>query len=298
MNKRTICQADASLLLVAIIWGSGFVATKYALAEITPYYLMAFRFTMAALLLLFFFWRRIMSANRKDILSGSIIGFFLFGAFATQTIGLQYIPAGKAAFLTGTNVIIVPFISWILYRTRPDKYSFIASFIAVVGIGLLTLKGSLAMGQGENLILMCSLFFAGHIVSISHFSKKHDPIILAAVQMIFALLLSFIIAAVSREPWNAQNMTASGWTAVFYVGIASSFIAYTLQNVAQKHTTSTHAALILSMESLFATLFGIWLLRESMNTRMFIGCMMILLAIVTAETQLRFFKKNVSIDPD
>ncbi len=292
MTKRTMYLADASLLLVALIWGSGFVATKTTLVEVTPYYLMAFRFAIGTLLLGVFFWKRIAAAKKQDIIAGSVIGIFMFSAFAAQTIGLLYTTASKQAFLTGTNVVIVPFLAWALYRKKPDVYSFAATFVALGGIALLTLQGTLALGLGDGLTLLCAVLFAGHIVAIGHFAKDQDPIVLAAIQMGFTTVFSFIFAAFFGEPWPVPNMTSSGWSGILYMGIASSFVAFTVQNVAQRYTTSTHAALILCLESVFGTLLSVWLLGEEMTVKMIMGCVLIMVAIVTAETRWNFLKKR------
>ncbi len=294
MNKRTMYLADASLLLVALIWGSGFVATKTTLVEVTPYYLMAFRFAIGTLLLGIFFRKRLSAVTRKDLVAGSVIGFFMFSAFAAQTIGLLYTTASKQAFLTGTNVVVVPFLVWALYRKKPDAYSFAATFIALGGIALLTLQGTLTIGLGDSLTLLCAVLFAGHIVSIGHFAKDQDPIVLAAIQMAFTTVFSFLFAALSGEPWPVPNMTSSGWSGIIYMGIASSFIAFTIQNVAQKYTTSTHTALILCLESVFGTLLSVWLLGEALTLKMLLGCALILVAIVTAETRWEFLRKTKS----
>ncbi len=295
MSKRTMYLADASLLLVALIWGSGFVATKTTLVEVTPYYLMAFRFAIGTLLLGVFFWKRLITATKQDLIAGSVIGFFMFSAFAAQTIGLLYTTVSKQAFLTGTNVVIVPFLAWALYRKKPDGFAFLATFIALAGIALLTLQGSLSLGLGDSLTLLCAVLFAGHIVSIGHFAKDQDPIVLATIQMAFTTVFSFIFAAGSGEPWPVPNMTGSGWGGIIYMGIASSFIAFTIQNVAQKYTTATHAALILCLESVFGTLLSVWLLGESLTLKMILGCVLILLAIVTAETRWEFLKKPKAV---
>lgn len=288
MTKKTMYMADLSLLMVALIWGSGFVATKNTLIEVTPYYLMALRFAIGTLLIAVFFWKRLRTTTAKDIKAGAIIGFFMFSAFAAQTIGLQYTTASKQAFLTGTNVVMVPFLVWMVYRKKPDIYSFAATFVALAGIGLLTLQGTMAMGLGDGLTLLCALLFAGHIVSIGHFAKDQDPIVLAAIQMGFTTLFSFAFAAGAGEPWPVPNMTISGWSGIVYMGVASSFIAFTIQNVAQRYTTSTHAALILCLESVFGTLLSVWLLGEALTVKMILGCVLILLAIVTAETRWEF----------
>lgn len=296
MSKRTMYLADASLLLVALIWGSGFVATKTTLVEVTPYYLMAFRFAIGTLLLGVFFWKRIAAAKKQDIIAGSVIGIFMFSAFAAQTIGLLYTTASKQAFLTGTNVVIVPFLAWALYRKKPDVYSFAATFVALGGIALLTLQGTLALGLGDSLTLLCAVLFAGHIVAIGHFAKDQDPIVLAAIQMGFTTVFSFAFAVLSAEPWPVPNMTGSGWSGILYMGIASSFFAFTIQNVAQRYTTSTHAALILCLESVFGTLLSVWLLGEEMTVKMILGCVLIMVAIVTAETRWDFLKKRKPTD--
>ncbi len=169
----------------------------------SAYYLMAFRFAIGTLLLGIFFRKRLSAVTRKDLVAGSVIGFFMFSAFAAQTIGLLYTTASKQAFLTGTNVVVVPFLVWALYRKKPDAYSFAATFIALGGIALLTLQGTLTIGLGDSLTLLCAVLFAGHIVSIGHFAKDQDPIVLAAIQMAFTTVFSFLFAALSGEPWKA-----------------------------------------------------------------------------------------------
>lgn len=289
MDKKKVLLADASLFLVALIWGSVFVATKATLQEVTPYYLMAFRFAIGTALLGVFFWKRILKATRQDWIAGAVIGFFLFTAFAAQTIGLQYTTASKNAFLTGTNVVMVPFLYWALVRKRPDAYSFGATFIALAGIALLTLHGTFTVGYGDALTLLCAALFAAQIVAVGHYAQDRDPIVLAAAQMIFATVASFIFGA-ALEPWPVPTMTVAGWGGILYMGILSSFIAFTIQIVAQKYTTSTHAALILSLESVIGTLLSVWLLKDVMTLQMILGCGLILIAIVTAETRWEFLK--------
>ena len=192
--KKNNLYADLSLLLVAIIWGSGFVASKNALNSMPPNYINAIRFALPFILLCIVFWKKVKIINKKDLRAGGIIGVFLFMAFAAQTIGLQYTTASKQAFLTGTNVVIVPFLYWAIKNKKPDRYNLVATFLCLIGIGFLTLQENLSINLGDGLTLICALFFACHIVSIGVFAENHDPIILTIIQFGVAALFSTICA--------------------------------------------------------------------------------------------------------
>ncbi|MBB6215295.1 drug/metabolite transporter (DMT)-like permease [Anaerosolibacter carboniphilus] len=287
-KKNKNLYADLSLLLVALIWGSGFVATKHALNTITPYYMMTFRFTIACLLMAIVFYKRLKSAKFQDFKAGTVIGLFLFVAFAAQTVGLQYTTAGKQAFLTGTNVVIVPFLYWIVKKNRPDKYNLTAAFLCFCGIGLLTLSESLSINLGDLLTLVCAFFFACHIVSIGYFAEHHDPIVLTIVQLGISAVLSFAASLLLETA--PQNVPTDTILAVLYLGVFSTLVAFLIQNVAQKYTTPTHAAIILSLESVFGTILSTILLKELFTVKMFFGCVIIFVAILTAETKWEFLK--------
>ncbi|MDF2545455.1 MAG: transporter [Anaerosolibacter sp.] len=288
LEKNKNLYADLSLLLVALIWGSGFVATKHALNTITPYYMMTFRFTIAFLLMSMVFYKRLKACTFQDLKAGAIIGLFLFVAFAAQTVGLQYTTAGKQAFLTGTNVVIVPFLFWMVKQTRPDKYNLTAAFLCFCGIGLLTLSESLTINLGDFLTLICAFFFACHIVSIGYFAEHHDPIVLTIIQLGVSAVLSF--AASLFLETAPQNLPVDAILSVLYLGVFSTLLAFMIQNVAQKYTTPTHAAIILSLESVFGSILSTILLKELFTMKMFWGCVIIFIAILTAETKWAFLR--------
>ncbi len=166
--------ADLSLLIVAMIWGgSGFVVTKNALDHVLPYYLLSFRFMISFFLMALVFFKRLKNINLEDFKAGFIIGIFLFLGFATQTVGLNYTTAGKQAFITATNVVMVPFIYWGISKKRPDKYEIIAAILCFIGIGILSFESGLKMGYGgEFLTFLCAIFFAIHISAIGYFAKS------------------------------------------------------------------------------------------------------------------------------
>ncbi|MCY6356503.1 DMT family transporter [Clostridium sp. ZS2-4] len=286
-NKKSIL-ADMALLLVAIVWGGGFVAVKDALNTIPPFYIVAMRFIIATVLLSIVFWKKLKGINKKDIKAGVVVGTFLFGGFATQTVGLQYTTPGKQAFLTATYVVIVPFLSWIINKKRPDMYSIIAAFITLIGIGMLSLQNSLNIGLGDTLTLLCAVLFAAQIVSIGFYTADVDPVVLTIIQMAVCALFSTAVAVIF-EP-VPREIGMQGIMSILYLGLFSTMLGLIIQNVAQKYTSETHAAIILSLESLFGCLLSIILLGELFTTKMIWGSIFIFIAVITSETKWEFLK--------
>lgn len=289
-------KADLSLALVAIIWGTGFVASKVALdANLAPFQIMTYRFFISSVAMVILFWKEFKKIKLPVLKAGSLIGFFLFIAFAFQTIGLQYTTPSKNAFITATNVVIVPFLYWILAKKRPDKYSLLGALLTVIGISFLTLDGDFAINSGDLLTLICALGFAMHITAISYYAEKYSPIQLTTIQMIVAFLFSVVAQFMTK---NMAPITKSGGLAILYLGIISTTIAFLIQNIAQKYTSATKTAIILSTEAVFGTLASVILLGEKLSLKMFMGCGIIFLAIIITETKLSFLKRNKKLQQD
>lgn len=289
--KKKMLAADLALLVVAVIWGTGFIVTKNILSGITPLYMVAMRFLVATVIIAVITGKKLLRIKLQDVKGGVIVGLMLFMGFATQTIGIQYTTAGKSAFLTGTNVVMVPFIVWFIYKKRPDVYAIAAAALCFIGVSLLTTGTELsALSAGDLWALSCAAFFAMHIVTTGIFVKKSEPAILTFLQFSFVTVLAFIVAYVFEGPVYMPNQ--SSMMGVLYLGIFSTCVAFFIQTLAQKYTTETHAAIILSMEAMFGTVFGILLLSEPFTLIMGIGCAVILLAIITAETRWAFLKKK------
>lgn len=285
-NIKKNLIADISLFLVAIIWGSGFAVNKNALNYTSPVYILILRFTLSSILMGIIFYKRMLKAKKKDFLAGGIIGIFLFFAFISQTVGLQYTTASKQAFITASNVVMVPFIFWAISKNRPDIYEIVAAILCFIGIGVLSLEGSLSIGLGDGLTFICAIFFAFHIISIGIYSKRHDPIVLSVIQFGVAAILSILVGFVFKVEF--APITREIAVPIFYLAIANTIIAFGIQNVAQRYTTSTHAAIILSLESVFGSLFSILFLKENITFRLLFGCVIIFLSIITAETKWSF----------
>lgn len=290
LAKKKSLYADLSLLLVAIIWGSSFVVIKNALDYINPVYILVLRFALSSVLMAFVFWKRFREINKEDIKAGAIIGFFLFLAFLTQTIGLKYTTVSKQAFITASYVVIVPFFYWGITKKKPDIYEFMAAILCLIGVGLLSLEESFSINLGDGLTMVCAVFFALHIISIEYFAKDHDPIILTIVQFAVAAILSFIVVLIFNIKLGSFGKEVG--FSILYVAVVSTLIAFGIQNVAQKYTSSTHTAIILSMESVFGSIFSVLLLGDKFTVKLFLGCLIVLISILTAETKWNFLRKN------
>ncbi len=286
--------ADLALALVAVIWGTGFAASQMALdARLSPFQIMTCRFLISSVLMSIIFWREFKKIRLPEIKAGAVIGVFLFLGFAFQTIGLQYTTPSKNAFITATNVVMVPFIYWVFLKRKPDKYSIAGALLTIVGISFLTLEGSFNVSSGDLLTLVCALGFAGHIISIGYYTRKHSPIQLVIIQMIVAFVLSVLSLLYTQD---AVPLSAKGSFAVLYLGVLSTTVAFLIQNIAQKYVSATKTAIILSTEAVFGTLSSVIFLGESLNIKMIAGCVIIFTAIIITETKLSFIKaKSQSI---
>ncbi len=273
--------ADFSLLFVAFAWGGGFVAVKDALDFLTPFYLMSFRFLLASLVVYLALRKWMGPITRQDVKKGAVVGSIPFLAFAAQTIGLQYTTASKQGFLTATYVVMVPFLYWVFYKKRPAINVFVGSFLTLAGIGIIGLDEGLALSRGDSLTLLCALFFAMHILSIEYFAQDLHVFALAFLQITVAALL-FAVSAVVFEPMPS-HIPSRAWIAIVYMAVVSTFGCFTLQTVAQKYTTSSHASIIMALESVFAAVLGVWLLKESFTGTMLAGCALIFAAILLVE---------------
>ena len=295
-NKKKKVLASMGLLGAAMIWGFSFVIVKNSLDLVPVIYMLAFRFTVATIVLAVVFWKKLKKLNKTILREGLILGGLLFISYVLQTEGCKYTTAGKNAFLTTVYIVIVPFLYWLLFRKRPNWYSFLAAFLALVGIGLLSLQGDFSINYGDVLTLLCGLVFAGHLVGISQFTKKSDPILLTILQMFFTAVFSWIGTLFVGGEIGAISMSAELITSMLYLGVLSSAVGFLLQTVSQKRVNPSTAALLISTESVFGVLFSAIFLSEILTLRMMVGCVIILIAIVIAETKLDFLKRNKGRD--
>ena len=275
--------AIGALILVTVIWGGGFVASDIALESMKPFQIMMVRFLLASVLMgVISRGQRKSEEKLKDragaIKAGILMGVTLFMGFAFQIIGLQYTTPSKNAFLTALNVVIVPFIAFVILKKKIGAKGIIGAVMSVFGVALLSLNGSFTVSPGDGLTLFCAVGFAFQIFFTSEFVKKYPASVLNTVQMFTAFVLSAISLMIFGE--NDFQVTTQGWLSALYLGVVSTTICYLLQTACQKYIDETKAAIILSMESVFGTIFSILILHEVVTVRMVIGCAVILAAVI------------------
>jgi drug/metabolite transporter (DMT)-like permease len=276
-------KADLTLLIVSIIWGSAFVAQRVAGQMGSVYFFNAARYLLAALVVLPFVGRKTISIYRmprEQFKWMFVAGFLLFLGSALQQAGMVYTTAGNAGFITGLYVVLVPFALFIVWREKPHWMSIVAVVLAGVGAFLLSTGGRFEVRPGDALELIGALFWTFHVIVLGKYASRFEALSFSAGQLIVCGLLNLGVGIVA-EPmmnFNGQLMFAIAYTAFFSLGLC-----YTLQVWAQRHTPPADAALILSLESVFAVLSGWLILHEKLISIQIFGCVLIFVAVVLSQ---------------
>jgi drug/metabolite transporter (DMT)-like permease len=278
VNRR---KADAALAANTVIWGATFVLVKSALADISPVTFLAARFSLATLALLVLF-RRDWPRRWREIRVGGLVGIFLFAGYFFQTKGLQFTSAPKSAFITGFTSVLVPLLGAIVYRSRPQASELLGVSLAIVGLGLMTLEGPLgSVNRGDVLTVGCTFAYAGHIVTVGHYSEKMSFEMLSVTQVATAAVLalgSFWWVEQPHLVWRPAVVFA-----ILITGLLATALAFTAQAWAQRFTSSTRTALIYMLEPVFAWLTSYLLVGEGLSRRATVGAVLILGGVVLVE---------------
>ena len=271
--------ADGLLLAAAIIWGSAFAVVKNALDSVPPSMMIALRFGIAALISGVILRKHLRGLTRGQVLMGLLVGVLTGLAYIVQTIGLQDTTAGKNAFLTTIYVLLVPFGSAVLFHEKLGARRYVAAVLMLLGIGILSLDGeSGGLNRGDVLTLVCGVLYAAQIISVGRCNERMDTYALIVLEFAFAALtgLCWSLATERGMPiqWNMQSIGGILYVAVFSTMLASS----------QKLAPTSHAALLMSLESVFGALSGVIFLGEKLTIRMGLGFLVIFAAVVLSET--------------
>ncbi len=280
------------LLTASIIWGTAFVAQSEGMNYVEPFTYNALRTLLGGFVLIPIILAFKTAEKRKNALKtqysmkstavgGICCGIFLFIASSFQQAGIAYTTAGKAGFITALYIVLVPLIGIFFRRKVPVRmWLFVA--IAVIGFWLLCIKENFSISRGDVLVLICAVFFAGHIMVIDYFNSKNtDVMVMACVQFFTAGILMTAGMFLFEKP-SAEGIISAKYT-ILYAGIMSSGAAYTLQMIGQRHTEPTVATLLMSLESVFAALSGWLILHERFSVKEFTGCILVFAAVILAQ---------------
>lgn len=293
---RSYWRANLLLTLTAAIWGFAFVAQRAGMEFVGPFTFNGLRFAIGGLVLTPFILSPVArvgvsnqnpqptqstrSTSRMLLVGGLLSGAVLFAAATLQQMGLVYTTAGKAGFITGLYVVLVPILGLALGQ-RTSAFTWLGVALATIGLYLLSVRGDFMIGLGDLLVLVGAVLWAIHILVLGHFSPRTDSTRLALVQFVTCAVLS-LLAAVLFETITFAGIEGA-LLPILYAGIMSVGVGYTLQVFGQRQARPSHVAILLSLESVFAVIGGWLLLNEQLSGRALLGCGLMLLGIIVSQ---------------
>ncbi len=290
-TRKTALRSDSLLLLTSIIWGLAFVAQRMGMDHVGPFIFNGIRFALGALVIIPFIYfsqknRPSRQGNGRYLMRGGILlGITLFAGATLQQYGLVFTTAGKAGFITGLYVVFVPLLG-LFRKDFPHATVWIAALLAAAGMYFLSVNGGFEIVLGDVLVLLGAVFWALHVVIIGVMSPKVNSLHLALVQYLVCSVLSILVALGLES--NTLEGIVDAAIPILYGGVLSVGIAYTLQVVAQKNAPPAHAAIILSLEAVFAAIGGWLILGEYLDNRQIFGCLLMMTGMLVAQyTSLR-----------
>ncbi|HTQ60503.1 MAG TPA: DMT family transporter [Candidatus Solibacter sp.] len=286
MSKRL--RADLSLALCSLLWGATFVVVKDSLGYSSVFIFLAARFSLAALLMAAFRPHVFRTLKREELIAGAALGFFMFGGYAFQTAGLQYTTPAKSGFVTGSSVVLVPLLLGIFWGRRLTLWVYAGVFAAVFGLYFLTVpaEGIAHLNRGDLLTFVAAGLYAMHIILVGDYTRRHSVAALSVLQVAACALLACMAAGLSsatgwqpaRFSWQWQSLLGIAICAVL-----ATAVAFSIQLWAQQYTTSSHAAILFTLEPVFASVTSYILLRERLGNRALFGAAFVLAGILIAE---------------
>jgi drug/metabolite transporter (DMT)-like permease len=287
-TRPSAAKADLALVLCTLLWGATFVVVKNALAHASVFLFLALRFTLAAALMTGFRPRVLRNLKREELLAGAALGLFMFGGYAFQTAGLQYTTPAKSGFVTGSSVVLVPLLLAIFWRKHLARWAYAGAFCAVIGLYFLTVpvEGLTRLNHGDVLTFAAAALYAVHIILVGDYTQRHSHGALSVLQVGACAVLAWIAAGtLAALGWQTPHFDASR---ELYAGIAicavfATAAAFSIQLWAQQYTTPSHAAIIFTLEPVFAVITSYIVIRERLSARSILGAVFVLGGILIAE---------------
>ncbi len=286
-KRKNVIGPDIILIIAATIWGFGFVAQKEGMQHLGPYAFNTIRFLLGALFVFIIASLKdlgfITKIKKKELIKGSALGFVLFLAISFQQTGLLYTTASNGGFITGLYVIMVPALGFLMWRKKTGIWSVAGSILATIGLYFLSFGSDHRTDYGDILILVSTFFWAYHVLLVSKFVAKIDPIKIAFIQFLSCSMFS-LFALCFKENITLSMITNSSYS-LLYTGILSSGVALTLQIMGQKNASPTHASIIMSLECVFAAVGGWLILGELLSVKAIVGCAVMLSGMIISQVK-------------
>jgi drug/metabolite transporter (DMT)-like permease len=279
------------LILTTFFWGGSFLFTKIGLREIPPPLFVLTRFTLATLIMLIVFARRLPSLNRGILRRGIIVGIALGLTNLSFVFGVQGTSISRAGVLNNLFVLFIPLITRVVWRDRIGKINLGGIALAALGIWLLATSGGVGFNRGDLLSTICALFIAGHIITVSKVLRDDDVYLISMVQFATVAAIAGIAALVA--PAAPFSVTPSGLMTVVYCAIFPTVICFTLQNTFQRYVTPTRAGLIYTLDPVWSLLAGLFVLGEHLRPLEWLGCGLIFLAALLPLTVRYLYERRL-----
>jgi drug/metabolite transporter (DMT)-like permease len=286
MSQRL--RADLALAFCTVLWGSTFVVVKNSLDRSSVFVFLAVRFSLAGLCMAVFAWRVLRNLRRDEIFAGLRLGFFMFGGYAFQTAGLQYTTASNSGFITGSSVVLVPLILAMFWGKRVTWWVYFGTIAAAAGLYFLTVPaGGIAhLNRGDVLTFFAATFYAVHIILVGEYTREHSAAALSVLQVVACAGMAWLTAFGAHAiRWQGLRFESTGslWLGVAICAIFATAVAFSLQLWAQQYTTPSHAAILFTLEPVFAVATSYVVLSERLGARSLIGATLVLAGILAAE---------------
>src|SRR3954469_13126441 len=280
-GSRATSTTSATFALVGVtaVWGSTFVVVKHAIERMPVMDFLSWRFAIAALVMAVVRPSAVMALSPTARRNGVVLGLALAAGYVAQTFGLERTPASVSGFITGLFVVLTPLCAALLLGRRVDGLAWGGGVIATGGLALLSLHG-LSIGRGEAITLLCALSFALHIVGLGEWTTARDAYGLAVVQLTTVAVVSIVVAAPDSL---APPPDAGVWGAILLTALAATAVGFLVQTWAQSHLAPTRAAVVMTMEPVFAGIFGVAFGGDDLTTRLVVGALLVLVAMLLVE---------------
>ncbi|MEI6762967.1 MAG: DMT family transporter [Actinomycetes bacterium] len=264
------------VLMVTAIWGGSFVVMKDALVRMDVNSFLGWRFMIATLLLIAMRPKTLKHFNKKFLLKGVVVGSLLGSGYIFQTFGLTQTTVAKTGFITGLYAVFTPLLAAGLFKKQVSRVQWAATALAFAGLAMLSFKG-FSLGIGESLVLVSALLFAGHIIALGEWSSGMDTYALTVVQMASVSAISFIASLTTK---TEAPHDAGVWKAILFTAVFASAFAFLIQTWTQSFMAPTAIGILLTMEYIFAALFGVIFGHEHLGLRTLIGGSLVIVALV------------------
>lgn len=301
MKKQIGLNILGQLLLLGatLAWGTSFFVLKETIKEVPAFYIIGIRFLCASILLGLFFFKKLKSINKTTLNCGIILGIIVAIAYLVQTLGLKYTTPSRNAFLTAMYSVLCPFLIWIIYKRKPESYNVVAAILCIVGVGLVSFAGSknehASLGfLGDILTLISAVFYALQIIYIDKCKQeKIDTVQLLIVNLFVVGVVLLVCSAIFELPFcgiSAFKLNTNQLLKVVYLTLVCTLFAQSAQIFGQKYASTSQAAIILSLEAVFGTLFSVILGGEKMTPILVIGFIVIFVSMLICELKPNFAK--------